>query len=383
MRLTLAGVVLAVLSGLWTYWWWEPMYEASAWLRIRPSMLIVPGTDDTKSRIEEQAELIRSPSVLGSVVSQPEIAHLPELEQREGERPPIEWLANEIRVVQLKESEILRISFVGADPERAARIVNAVLGAYLAALDREETELTSRVIELLEEETNRRAAEVERLRANYRDLTHLGVENNPPPANSESLCKLRQSLAVTEYERTLLEIQIKALEERPLKEPDELPDAMARRPFAESPGAWAFAKQYREELARMRAQLESCHLMEKQLRERYESELKECGEEISLVMELEFTRADLEGAEQVFELIVSQIMMLRTDDLLPGSIELLKEAEIPTEPIVSFPYKRVALASMAGFCLPFVLAGLWAGFARLIRAGGNGSKTALQPEPTQ
>ena len=73
-------------------------------------------------------ELMRSPLVLGPVVSRPEIAQVPEIRDQEA---PIVWLGSKIKASRVGQSELVKISFEPAAPPTAARVVNAVVDTYL------------------------------------------------------------------------------------------------------------------------------------------------------------------------------------------------------------------------------------------------------------
>jgi len=81
-------------------------------------------------------------------------------------------------------------------------------------------------------------------------------------------------------------------------------------------------------------------------------------------MELEFAKGDLARAQQVFELIADRVVMLRTEQRAPARVTQQLRAAVPTEP-VERPYSTMATVSLGGFLSPFVLLGLWIGFACL------------------
>ena len=89
-RIQLGGVLLlsfflAIVAGGSVYWAFEPVYRAEAWLRIesRAPYIAFPDGNGSRAFVETQVAMIKSPLVLGPVVSQPEIAHLPEVQEQE------------------------------------------------------------------------------------------------------------------------------------------------------------------------------------------------------------------------------------------------------------------------------------------------------------
>src|SRR5690606_10324560 len=115
-----------------------------------------------------QIELIRSPLVLGPALSNPEVASLPQLQQQ---KDPVGWLARNLRVANVGDSEIFEVSFDSPDGQGAARLVNAIMESYLAVRNEHDSARNERMLELLEQEKRVRAQEVSRLRENVRELS--------------------------------------------------------------------------------------------------------------------------------------------------------------------------------------------------------------------
>ena len=127
----------------------------------------------------------------------------------------------------------------------------------------------------------------------------------------------------------------------------------------------SLATKQEEELRNMRAQLKSARLIEILLQERCDEQLESVEPAGVETIELEFAQADLARAQQVFELIADRVVMLRTEQRAPARVSRLQEATVPTLPVGPFPYTTLAVVAGAGFFSPFVLMGLWIGFARL------------------
>ena len=79
------GLVLAVIFGTLIYFLFEPVYEATAWLRIEDTRpyIAFPDSGSSKTFIDTQVQLIRSPLVLAPVLSQPKIASIPKIKELE------------------------------------------------------------------------------------------------------------------------------------------------------------------------------------------------------------------------------------------------------------------------------------------------------------
>ncbi|MBU4272893.1 MAG: polysaccharide biosynthesis tyrosine autokinase [Planctomycetes bacterium] len=114
-----------------------------------------------------------------------------------------------------------------------------------------------------------------------------------------------------------------------------------------------------EELAKMRSDREAYRVMEEMLEERYDEQRKNMEQSSGDTMELRFKSDELTRAEKVFELIAQRALQLQTERGAPARVTLMQSAEPPRAPVAVFPYRNVALAVLACFCLPFALAVFW------------------------
>jgi capsular exopolysaccharide synthesis family protein len=225
------GLLLAVGIGGVIWFTFEPTYRAESWLRIEERAPFIAFQDRGGSRgfVQTQVQLIRSPLVLGPAIAQeleepdPEtgaktVGALPEVSEQDD---PIEWLKREISVGAVGGSELFTVAFSARRPKHSADIVNAVVNSYFDLRAEEDAERTHRVIELLEQERERRAAEVERLRENVRELSKQATGKDPFRPLSESaitttehpIGDLRSQLTGTRVEGEVLKARIAALQE--------------------------------------------------------------------------------------------------------------------------------------------------------------------------
>ena len=126
---TPVGVLLAAIASSYIYFVMGPAYEAEAWIRIedmKPSLAFQHA--DSPRFVNTQIELIRSPMVLNAVISQPEIAKLPEIANVPA---PLPWLAARLTARPVGGSELYKLVFETPYSENAALICNAVLDSYL------------------------------------------------------------------------------------------------------------------------------------------------------------------------------------------------------------------------------------------------------------
>lgn len=234
------GIALAVAGGAVVWMTFKPTYQGTAWLLIKeqPDYLAFK-TDNNNSRFaQNQVELIRSPVVLEKVLAKPEIAQLPELLRQSA---PLEWLKKSVVTKNEGGSEIFGISFSGSDPTSVAAILNSIVDSYLEVSAQKAADQTSRVIQLLTEELERRGKEVERLRNNVRVMTKEISGTDPFAANPGRTAvvlhttadTLQERLESTQVERQVLEARLKALDEALAATPEEF-SAAAVEQFVEN-----------------------------------------------------------------------------------------------------------------------------------------------------
>jgi len=77
---------------------------------------------------ETQAQLIRSPYVIGAALRRPGISQLSAVA---GKDDPVLWLAQKLYVEYPSDAEVLEIGIQGVDQKEAVQLVNAVKDAYL------------------------------------------------------------------------------------------------------------------------------------------------------------------------------------------------------------------------------------------------------------
>jgi len=211
------GSVLALAAGVLVYTLSEPTYEAAAWLRIDETApyLAFESRERPDSYVETQIELIRSPVVLGPATVQ---AGLVDESAREKQQALIRGLAGRLKVSTLGDSQLVKISLESSDPAKCARIVNAVVGAYFQLRGTTAAEDAEKVIRLLEQERETRAADVARARQQLQQaatsaigLLVGGSASNSPL--SQPLADLQVRLASVRVEQESLKARIAVLGE--------------------------------------------------------------------------------------------------------------------------------------------------------------------------
>jgi capsular exopolysaccharide synthesis family protein len=232
-----SALVLAVLASAVIWYLFKPVYRASVVIRVAktPPRFVVElnkAPEDSEEFVQTQIELIRSRLVLGPVLGRPEIAPLPEVAEIED---PIDRLADKLRVTQVGHSELYQISYDSTNSESSALIANAVVDEYFNLRAQDDAARNQRVIELLEQEKQRRAGQVHILREKMRELAKqvlgkdpfIGTPTDAGLALTSPLSALQERLTTTEVEAKILEAQITALEESTVNEvPPPAPESM-------------------------------------------------------------------------------------------------------------------------------------------------------------
>ena len=223
-RLVLIATVVAVLAGVsCLFWFSEPVYKATALLRIETATpyLIYPTRETSLSAqryAATQIALMRHSLVVGSAVRRPEIAALPEFEElaEEGER--IAWVSQRLDFTNLQDSDLYELSIECAHAESAAFILNAVTEEYFDARQKEEAEKRPLVVDLLREEQARRATQIEQLWETVTELTKqvhgtTGITPNAvgdPGQAQTPLARLQTDLVNAEVDLEVLRAEFDA-----------------------------------------------------------------------------------------------------------------------------------------------------------------------------
>jgi capsular exopolysaccharide synthesis family protein len=423
---TPCGIILAVAAAAWVWWSFVPVYQAVAWVQIQETQpfIAIPGVRDSARFVQTQIELIRSPLVLGSAVSRPSVAELPELQTES----PLELMLVNVGVRTVGSSDLYHITYKSTNPVAAAQVANAVADAYLELQQSRANSQTQSMLGYLTRERDRRAAELEQLRERVRVLfakVHPHAAYLPPgekgdrDPSTSPLAREQSELMNAEVERAVLEARLKAYEKLVKDETTDVPGVMidsaveqrieVQRLMAQIAAKESALKEYEKiasrgesdpgwqrlnkELAEMRqdlvatrkqlkpvvqteleeamrrerdeaaamlqAQVKSQGVLEDILRERLNTKRQELEQGSDESLKLEFARADLARAEDVFRKISDRIFAMQTEKEAPARATLLTAATPPPAPMELFPLKKVGVAGLGGFMIPFLLAVLW------------------------
>jgi polysaccharide biosynthesis transport protein len=425
------GVVLAAIAAAIVYVTFRPVYRAEAWLRICDNTPFVAfqSHEDPRRFLDTQLALMRGPLVVGPVVARPEIAQLPEIQKQEA---PVVWLGTKIKATS-GGGEYVTISYESTNPGAAAMVVNAVVNTYLALHARDDTEQVERVIELLDDEKDRRIKEVNTMREAIRELAKQATGKDPSVRKSRKdseepspLADLQANLIRAEVERQVLDARVKAFEESMAKGELKVEDVRLDRAVEEHPNVRKLREELlqkkarlqgyeqtltegrtapryaslekevrsdeealrkvrenlredlrkdlneqrtaenKDELAKLQRSLNSASVVERLLREREKTLLKNAKEATGDTLQMEFKQAELERAEQVLTLIAERAIKLRTEQRAPPRVLPSKMADDQILPVQKIPIPQMSLAGLAGMCLPLLLVVGWEWVARRV-----------------
>jgi polysaccharide biosynthesis transport protein len=171
-------------------------------------------TDDYKRFQATQLTLVKSVLVLGAALGDKE--KMAQYKLIKGEKDPIQWLNDNLKVEFVAGSEVMEISLSGEEPAELAGIVNAVKKAYM-----------DEVVNVDAKRRSDRLQKLKKIKENYGELLKerrprlkknaetVGSDNRDTIALKqqyamESLQALRRDLLAVKAQKRKLEIQLKA-----------------------------------------------------------------------------------------------------------------------------------------------------------------------------
>lgn len=169
----------------------RPEYKASALIAIdaKAPFIVYPeleGVNDSKQYVQTQVELMRSAVVLEVLLARPTIAKYPDVAESKDQ---IEHLRRGLSVERVGDSDLYSISYVSQSPDHSREVANAVVAEYIKIQSQSEYERSLKVIQLLEDERQRRRLVVDDLKRKVRDLA-VQVTGRDPFSNRVTNYKL-------------------------------------------------------------------------------------------------------------------------------------------------------------------------------------------------
>lgn len=379
---------------------------------------------------ETQLQMMRSPVCLSKVASQPSIANLPEVKREEtpldwlrrglkvsclghSELCEIRFEAHDAQAAADVANAVmdaylsLHTNAQGTETERIIELLTAekarraeevrhfqervrLLAKHVSeddpSLIRHDQAAILMQNPLLGLQEKRTAAEVERtvlearlkaleesvqsdkLTASEAQLT-LAIEEHPEySAIKARLSALRMRLAEhnrrsqnkTDTIAVRLERDIQETEEALQRTVDELRPRLLEQMHSRLKSEHLLA------IEELRAKIENQQVVEKLWQDRVEEQRQKLDKLSDRSVDLDFARAELERAEQVFSKISDRIVALQTEMGAPTRANPLQRATPPERPRELVPYKRLTIACLGVFCLPFALVVGWDRWVRRI-----------------
>lgn len=319
-----------------------PTYTASALIAIEANPQYIASRATTQSGdgeryVQSQVELIRSPVVLELLLARPSIARYKGLADN---KDSMAHLRSKLSVERIGDSDLFRISYTSASPAHAKEVANAVVAEYIKIQSQSEYERSLKVIQLLENERQRRRLVVDDLR---RKVVKLAAEvTGVDPLGSGAILnvdveksqssKLYERLSDLKVRRAILQKQIDRRHNPPPHAPENVDAATAGEDASDDEADAAAPPADPDEIAKLKRQLEELDVECEAVTELLEAERKNLEAGQRKVVELSFTRDDLAREVKVLETIENRKLALQTESRAPARITVRQQAAIPTVP---------------------------------------------------
>ncbi|HUT88617.1 MAG TPA: hypothetical protein VMY37_03920 [Thermoguttaceae bacterium] len=326
-------------------------YGATAWIRCASparGQPVPPDRNEAVFETEVRGPILRS-EVLAGAAGRPEMAKLSVFPRHQSRT---DWLAEHIEVERVGGSELVAVSLTARDPEDAAKIVNAVVDAYLQWRTERSPEAARfrRQLQALEEERERRAVELRRLAEDVGKLAQRastdGDSGRVAPeraAGEPPVDDVSERLARQEGERALLEAELAALG---AEMEGEVEADAARAP--------------QERIEAIQSRIDAHRAAESALRRERRERIEDWAGGDGELVEWGLARAELARVERVYEIVSNRILLLNTENLAQQRVQLLGKAPVPGTASTSIPYTTIVAVIAIWFApLPFLAAGLW------------------------
>ncbi|QDU55668.1 polysaccharide biosynthesis tyrosine autokinase [Aeoliella mucimassa] len=167
------SLLLAVAAAALVLWLHVPQYEARALIKIESNIpYIAFDSNNSNSRdsdryVQTQIETMKSPIVLGPLLSRPSVS---EIEEINSEFDPQAYIREHLSVRQVGKSELYEVAYTSSSADDAATVANYVVAEYMTVENDETDKRTNMVINTLREELKDREGHIEQLRTRVVDL---------------------------------------------------------------------------------------------------------------------------------------------------------------------------------------------------------------------
>jgi succinoglycan biosynthesis transport protein ExoP len=433
------GLLLAAAAAAVVLAMFKPEYQATAWLLIRdPSGLLVRdgGSDSSPQFVRTQVQLITSPVILAPVLEK--VGQLEEIQRADDDVNWLAKNVK-VTAVGGSDLYRVDCSTPRAESAHriVTAVVAVYMDHHRGESERHKLKMIEllvkaeagrkTVVERLKERIKRLAEEIggqDPLRPTPADFL----------SGATPLQSLRSRLISVEVEREVLKAQVASVEQAHSRRPkavaevvietriDALPDvrqgmqtllAMRSR-LAEVerkvPGAKSnpYYKEYEQkvkdvekelatlrqnhrevlkqqppaeaaepetEFSRLKQRLVGLDAEYNVLKTKLSEQLQEMSKKGGNSAQLDFERGELAREEKVFEQVATRRLLLETEMDAPTGVQKLRDAETPKGPIEAWPFKRLLMACLAAFCVPFAVVVVW---ERLTRRIGDSEQLSCE-----
>jgi hypothetical protein len=231
------GLLLGQLPALWAGQGAkdDPDFRVASLLKVsreQPRLMFATNEGQVPFDVYRRTQVvhIKSRPVLNAALRNPKVAELKLIKNQDD---PLEWLAQNIRVDFIDDSEIMRIAVRGKPSEELVTLVNAITDAYLTEVVNKEQNNRLRRVDQLKELLTRQESSLREKRKVLRGLAEqVGTSNTnnlsaKQKATLELLTQTRLELARTRSEMNKKQIELLVAQSLQ-KEADEaaVPDAL-------------------------------------------------------------------------------------------------------------------------------------------------------------
>ncbi|HVX15447.1 MAG TPA: polysaccharide biosynthesis tyrosine autokinase [Pirellulales bacterium] len=429
-KCTATGFVLAVVAAAIVWLTFVPTYEATAFLEIKSRPIVIAFQQEDNSHVfsETQLQTIRSAVVLSRVATQPDVANsvdgraesalswlkkglkaaylgrseLCEITFRAGRPEVAALVANAImdaylslhttnvsegtkRVVELlKEEKARRAEEVRGFQDRVRLLTKTATEDDPSLLHHEEHVIVQQN-PLAGLEDKRTAAEVERavleakLKVAEESQEHT---SEAPPADLAAAVDDHQQIKTLKTQLAIVQSRLLEHRRRSRNPNDADAQRMEReaadlersiqsaveslQPKVAEDLRFRLSASRAQQIAELKTNIENQRTLEQIWFDRITDQRKKLDRLGDKSVDLDFARAELERAQDVFHRISDRIVQLQTEMSAPSRATPLKRAEPPTKPLELVPFKRLGLACLTAFLIPFGLAISWERWTRRI-----------------
>jgi succinoglycan biosynthesis transport protein ExoP len=414
------AVCLACGAGYAVYALTPPNYTASVWLEIREQGDSLWGTESAEQSsrfVDNQLQMLTSPSVITEVTSHPKVGSTPELVR---EANPVAALRKLLKVRRQGKSDYYVVEFTSQIPSRAALIPTEVAKSYKRTLDDESKVRKKSIIDSLRKLKGEQQTTLEEFRKKIADKAKevgakdpYGLPQTEIGPTKTVASELNAQLAQAEVNHEFLKAEVaadkEAINKQPVPDPklfvdsridrdprilellakgeelqkteQELADAvtnpqkhpkvvarkkeiaknksdvekMRKKVAEEYSGNFATQAELAKtsQIAELDRKLKRSEIALQHLQTRRTEELENQAEVSGDLHDLDFLKSDYERTLAVSAMVADRLYKLENEP--PGSdrVRIREDAVEPKLPDQAIPYKKILMAALGAFAIPF------------------------------